>query len=156
MLGRVESTCEPDDNFISEQEILATACGPSGESKLVAMSTGGRTLWISQTPSTEVWPQIVVAANGSRLAWETLDTTHNVDAFAPIDAEDVKEQSVTVFDAVNGDIVLVSPVSPILDVGGNVALSPSGRRVALLNAGAIQVFELPPPPPLPGAASAHP
>jgi len=156
MLGRVESTCAPDDNFISEQEILVTACGPSGESKLVAMTTGGRTLWISQTPSTEVWPQIVVAANGSRLAWETLDTTHNVDAFAPIDAEDVKEQSVTVFDAGSGDIALVSPVSPILDVGGNVALSPSGRRVALLNAGAIQVFELPPPPPLPGAASAHP
>jgi len=30
-----------------------------------------------------------------------------------------------------------------------VAISPSGRRVAVLNAGAIQVFELPAPPPLP-------
>jgi len=50
---------------------------------------------------------------------------------------------VTVFDGANGDIVLVSPVSPILDAGGNVAISPSGRRVALLNAGAIQVFDLP-------------
>ena len=156
MLGSVDSTCEPDDDFLSEQEILLTACGPSGESKLVAITTDGRTLWISQAPSTEVWPTLTVAANGSRLAWETLDTTRSVDTFAPMDADDVKEQSVTVFDAANGDIALVSPVSPVLDAGGNVAISPSGRRVALLNAGAIQVFELPPPPPLPADATTHP
>ncbi len=153
MLGHVDSSCAPDDNFLSEQEILVTACGPSGEIKLVALTTGGRTLWISQAPSTEVWPQLTEAANGSRLAWETLDTSRSIDTFAPMGVEDVKEQSVTVFDAANGDIVLVSPVSPILDAGGNVAISPSGRRVALLNAGAIQIFELPPPPPLPAATS---
>jgi hypothetical protein len=145
MLGRVQSTCEPDDEFLSEQEILATTCGPGGESGLVAVSTAGRTLWESKAPPTEVWPQLAVAANGSRLAWETLDTTHSIYGYAPMDASDVKEQSVTVFDAANGDIVLVSPVSPILDAGGNVALSPSGRRAALLNAGAVQVFELPSP-----------
>ena len=66
-----------------------------------------------------------------------------------MDSSDIKEQSVTVFDAANGDIALVSPLSPILDAGGNVAISPSGRRVALVNNGAIQVFELPAPPPLP-------
>ena len=70
-------------------------------------------------------------------------------------AEDIKEQSVTVFDAATGDIALVSPVSPILDIGGNVAISPSGRRVALINAGAIQVFDLPTPPPLPSDAAKH-
>ena len=153
MLGRVESTCEPDDQFLTEQEILATGCGPSGESNLVAMTTAGRTLWKSQAPPTEVWPQLALAANGSRLAWETLDATHSIDAYAPMDASDVKEQSVTIFDAANGDIALVSPVSPILDAGGNVAISPSGRRVALLNAGAIQVFDLPPATPLPAGAS---
>jgi hypothetical protein len=70
--------------------------------------------------------------------------------FAPMGTEDVKEQSVTVFDAATGDVAFVSPLSPMLDAGGNVAVSPSGRRVALLNAGAIQVFDLPPPPALPG------
>ena len=153
MLGHVESTCEPDDEFLTEQEVLATGCGPSGGNNLVAMTTGGRTLWKSQAPATEVWPQLAVAANGSRLAWETLDATHSIYAYAPLDASDVKEQSVTVFDGANGDIVLVSPVSPILDAGGNVAISPSGRRVALLNAGAIQVFDLPAATPLPAGAS---
>jgi len=149
MLGHVESNCEPDDEFLSDQEILATTCGPSGESSLVAMSTDGKILWESQAPPVEVWPQLVVAGNGSRLAWETLDTSHPIYTYAPMDADDVKEQSVTIFDAANGDIAMVSPVSPILDAGGNVALSPSGRRVALLNDGALQVFDLPAPPPIP-------
>jgi hypothetical protein len=156
MLGRVASTCEPDDEFLSEQEILATTCGSSGESNLVVVNTAGKTLWESKAPPTEVWPQLSVAANGSRLAWETLDTTHSIYAYAPMEASDVKEQSVTIFDAANGDIALVSPVSPILDAGGNVAISPSGRRVALINADAVQVFELPPPPPLRGDSTSQP
>ena len=156
MIGNVESVCEPDDEFLSEQEILVTACGSAGESKLVAMTTGGQTLWISDAPAVEVWPRITVAANGSRLSWATLDASHAVNSYAPMDAEDIKEQSVTVFDAANGDIDLVSPLSPIFDAGGNVAISPSGRRVALIDAGAIQIFELPPPPPVPVPAGAQP
>ncbi len=142
MLGSVDSACDPDDEFLSQDEILITGCNAEGASKLAAMTTEGKTLWISQAPDTEMWPHLTAAPNGSRLAWTTLDTSRTVSTFAPMDSDDVKEQSVTVFDAVTGDIVLVSPLSPILDAGGNVAISPSGRRVALLNAGAIQVFDL--------------
>ena len=150
MLGSVDTACDPDDEFLSQDEILITGCSPDGASKLVAMTTEGKTLWIAQAPETEVWPNLTVAPDGSRLAWITLDASHPVSTFAPMDSEDVKEQSVTVFDAATGDIALVSPLSPILDAGGNVAISPSGRRVALLNAGAIQIFDLPPAPALPG------
>jgi hypothetical protein len=150
MLGSVDTACDPDDEFISQDEILITGCGSDGASKLVAMTTEGKTLWIAQAPSTQVWPHSTVAPNGSRVAWITLDASHGVSMFAPMDSDDVKEQSVTVFDAATGDVAFVSPLSPILDAGGNVALSPSGRRVALLNAGAIQVFDLPAAPALPG------
>jgi hypothetical protein len=150
MLGSVDTACDPDDDFLSEDEILITGCSSDGASKLVAMTTEGKTLWIAQAPSTQVWPRATVAANGSRLAWITLDASHAVSMFAPMDSDDVKEQSVTVFDAATGDIAFVSPLSPILDAGGNVALSPSGRRVALLNAGGIQVFDLPAAAALPG------
>jgi len=156
MLGSVDSSCEPDDNFVSEREILVTGCGPGGETRLVAMSTEGQTLWVSRAPSTEVWPQLTVAPNGSLLAWATLDVSHAVNSYAPIGAEDVKEQSVTVFNAANGDIALVAPLSPILDAGGNVAISPSGRRVAVINAGAIQVFELPAPTSFPNLSDNNP
>jgi hypothetical protein len=151
MLGTLDTACDPDDEFLSQDEILITGCSSDGASKLVAMTTEGKTLWIAQAPSSQLWPHSRVASNASRLAWTTLDASHGVSMFAPMDSEDVKEQSVTVFDAATGDVAFVSPLSPMLDAGGNVALSPSGRRVALLNAGAIQVFDLPPPPALPEA-----
>jgi len=63
--------------------------------------------------------------------------------------DDVKGQLVEVFDAATGKILLAAPASPILDGGGNVAISPSGRRAAILNLGAIQVFDLPAPAAMP-------
>jgi hypothetical protein len=97
-----------------------------------------------------------MAPDGLRIARETLGVSHPVNAYAPIDPGDIKGQWLTVYDAATGDLALQTPVSPPLDSGGNVAISPSGRRVAVLNAGAIQVFELPAPPPLPASAENGP
>jgi hypothetical protein len=154
MLGNVDSRCDPSDDFISPQEILVTACMSDGSNKLVAMTTAGRTLWADQTPSVAVWPEIAIASGGLRIARETLGVSHPVNAYSPIDADDIKGQWVTVYDAATGDLALEAPLSPPLDSGGNVAISSSGRRVAVLNAGAIQVFELPAPPPLPASGDA--
>jgi len=72
-----------------------------------------------------------------------------------MDSDDVKGQVVRVLDAANGKLAFEAPASPALDGGGNMAISPSGRRVAVLNSGAVQVFELPAPAPLPGAAASQ-
>ena len=84
-----------------------------------------------------------MAPNGLRLARETLVVTHQVGALSPLSFDDVEEQRVEVYDAATGKVQLTAPASPILDGGGNVAISPSGRRIAILDAGAIQVYELP-------------
>jgi hypothetical protein len=156
MLGSVDSRCDPTGNFISEQEILITACTSDGSDRLVAMTTDGRTLWADQAPAVAIWPELTMAPDGLRIARETLGVSHPVNAYAPIDPGDIKGQWLTVYDAATGDLALQTPVSPPLDSGGNVAISPSGRRVAVLNAGAIQVFELPAPPPLPPSAEGAP
>ncbi len=57
--------------------------------------------------------------------------------------------NVQVFDVATGKVALTGPTSPVLDGGGGFALSLSGKRFAVLNEGAIQVYELPAPPPLP-------
>jgi hypothetical protein len=156
VLGRVDSTCSPAIDFVSQQEVLVTACVSAGADKLVAMDTGGRRLWEDLTSAAAVWPLLVMAPDGSRLARETLAVTHAVNAYSLLEREDVKGQLVRVFDAANGKVALEAPARPALDAGGNVAISPSGRRVAVLNDGAIQVFELPAPPPLAGAAGDQP
>jgi hypothetical protein len=95
----------------------------------------------------------VTSPHGLRVARESLTVSHPVNAFAPLSFEDVKGQQVEVFDTATGKLELKATASPVFDGGGNVAISPSGRRVAIVDAGAIQVYELPPPPPLPAPAS---
>jgi hypothetical protein len=153
ILGRVESACAPIPDFISQREVLVTACIGGGGNMLAALTTGGRILWENVTQGTSIWPLVSRSPDGSRLALETLEVNHTVSARAPFDSTDVKGQMVRIFDAATGDVALETPASPALDSGGNVAISPSGRRVAVLNAGAIQVFELPAPPSLPEAAA---
>jgi|HubBroStandDraft_1064217.scaffolds.fasta_scaffold64795_2 hypothetical protein len=148
VLGHVNSKCTPNIDFISERELLATACDGAGGHRLVAMGTNGRRFWEDPSSPQAIWPLLVMAPDGSRLVRETLAVNHEINAYSPIDSEDIKGQLVRVLDAANGRVALDAPASPALDAGGNVAISPSGRRVAVLNAGSIEVFELPAPPPL--------
>jgi len=156
ILGRVDSACSPLFDFLSQQEVLVTGCTASGAGELTAIRTDGRHLWEAVSAETTIWPLIVRAPGGSRLARQTLVVPSPIGARAPLDAELIKGQLVDVFDAANGNIALETMASPALDAGGNVAISPSGRRVAVLNSGQIQVFELPPAPPIPEAAVPSP
>lgn len=155
VLGKVESSCSPTLDFVSQSEMLVSTCGAQGH-KLVALGTNGHRLWEQVTPDSTIWPMVVMAPDGSRMVRESLLIDHAVNALSPIEREDVKGQMVEVLDAATGKRALVTPASPVLDGGGNVAISPSGRRVAVLNAGAIQVFELPAPPALADAAGNQP
>lgn len=147
--GKIESLCTPNVEFFCEQAVLATVCTENGGLGEVAMTTDGRKLWENDMPLTHVWPKLVIAPGGQRIARETLLVNRPINAFSPLSFEDVTGQQVEVFDSATGKLVLKVSASPVFDGGGNVALSPSGRRVAILDAGAIQVYELPKPPPAP-------
>jgi hypothetical protein len=156
VLGHVNSGCAPNVDFISERELLVTACDNTGGHRLVAMGVDGRRLWEDFSSPQAIWPLLVMAPDGSRLVRETLAVDRAISAYSPLDTEDIKGQLVRVIDAANGKIALDAPASPALDAGGNVAIAPSGRRVAILNSGAIEVFDLPAPPLLPDAGKDRP
>jgi hypothetical protein len=150
VLARIESTCPPEYNFVSESEFLLTKCDPYSGWKLGAMLTRGDLLWEARTATNAILPLLVTASNSSRVARETLLLKRSADRYKRmIGARDFEGQMVKVLDAANGKMVLKAPLTPVLDGGGNVAISPSGQRVAILNVGAIQVFQLPAPPPPP-------
>jgi hypothetical protein len=152
ILGHVDSACSPLFDFLSQREVLVTGCTASGAGELTAIRTDGRHLWEALSAETTIWPLIIRAPDGSRLARETLVVPSAIGARSPLDQADIKGQQVIVLDAADGNIALETTASPALDAGGNVAISPSGRRVAVLNSGQIQVFELPLAPPVPEAA----
>lgn len=143
LVGSFESACAPSLEFLTDKTLAASGCGIGGERLLMGISTEGKLLWRDEAPATAVWPVRVRSADGTRLAEETLVVSHAVSAYAPLGQEDIKGQAVRVFDTATGALLFASAASPVLDVGGNVALSPSGRRLAVLANGAIQIFELP-------------
>ncbi|HVX56869.1 MAG TPA: hypothetical protein VHA37_03995, partial [Candidatus Saccharimonadales bacterium] len=151
-VGRIDSTCMPLVYFLSPTALLANTCGSGGEPQLVAMGLNGKRLWHNDSPGGGVWPTLVTNATGTRLARETLMTDHAVNAMAPLEPDDVKGQDVQVMDAATGKQVLRAAANPALDVGGNGAISPSGRRVAILMNNGLQIFELPAPAPVPDVA----
>ncbi|MGD0830627.1 MAG: hypothetical protein ABR907_06775 [Terracidiphilus sp.] len=149
-LGQLDSIRSPGLDFISQYEILATTFPSVAERKLRAIGANGRHLWEYSTYQTTAWPLGQVAANSSRLVWEALVVNPEVSSDTPtLGPDDVKGQLVEVLNAANGKVALDAPASPPLDAGGNVAISPSGDRVAVIFAGQIQVYNLPPAPPLP-------
>ena len=148
VVGKLDSSCQPPVELISPTEALVNTCVFQNGRRLVALTTQGQELWEAPAPPTQIWPILVRSPNGSRLARETLTLDHSVEDFArPLDVQDIKGQLVEVYDSAAGTLLLKAPANPVLDGGGNVAISPSGRRVAILNGGAIQVYELPAPPP---------
>jgi hypothetical protein len=150
IIGSVDSVCSPFLDFVSPAEFLVTACGNTGDPALVAMSMSGRHLWQAPSVGPAVWPLFVINANGTRIARESLLADHAVNASAPLGTDDIKGQDVQVIDAATGKVALRAAASPILDAGGNVAISPSGARVAILMESNLQIFDLPVPPPVPG------
>ena len=153
IIGKIDSMCVPAVEFVSDPEVLVTTCNPDESRWIVAMSTDGKRLWNAQKPATQIWPRLIMAPNGLRLARETLIATHAVNTMAPLSFDDVRAQWVEVYDASTGKVDLSAPADPILDGGGNVAISPSARRVAILDSGGIQVYEL--PAPAAGTSRAH-
>jgi hypothetical protein len=151
ILGRVESSCPPVFDFISQNEFLVTTCAGRGEPRLVAFTTDGIRLWEDDATTLAIWPVTVMGPDGSRLARESLQVSRPVNAYNPIDSDDIKGQLVRIINAADGSVALEAVANPPLDMGGNVALSPTSRRAAILTDGAIQVFDLPPPPPMPAA-----
>lgn len=149
LVGRVPSACEPPMAFLAHNVVLANTCSAQGGRDLVALTTDGHRLWDAPSPATQVWPLLVPSPDASRLARETLTVAHPLGAYDPLSFDDVTGQLVEVYNTSGGALALKAPASPVLDGGGNVAFSPSGRRVAILNGGAIQVYDLPAAPPTP-------
>lgn len=178
-IATVESSCTPSIDVLAHNLVLASACVSGGGRRLFAIPRGLDSVlpkdlasqqdaiasaakdhpkdsekakkyqWETSIPATEVWPLLATAANGSRLVRATLSVAHPIGPTNPLQLEDLRGQSLHVYDSATGKVALSLTVTPPLDGGGNFALSPSGSRFAALNNGSIQVFELPPAQPLP-------
>jgi WD40 repeat protein len=125
--------------------------GDSDEREVIAVSTAGDgELWRDRWQNRFVWGWFDSAENGSRFVYESVAVSRPISTFDALYPEDVQAQIAGVYDTESGKLVLVRDASPVLTAGQNVALSPDGKRFAILRNGTIEVYDLPPvsvPPP---------
>ncbi|WP_263358291.1 hypothetical protein [Acidicapsa ligni] len=148
-LTEVESICSPTLDAVAPDVVLISACLDGGVRRLSVVSKDKALPWDQTLPPTWVWPTLANAPGARRIARATLDVTHPIGPSNPLDYDDIRGQIVQVYDLATGNLKLTVPANPALDGGGNFALSPSGNRLAVLNAGAIQIYNLTPAPAMP-------
>ncbi len=160
-LGHVRSACHPTVQPLSATVALVSACAPDLDVRPVyGISTvTGNELWQANWQSRYIWGWFSCALNGSRFAYESIESTSPVTAFGSLDEGEVGRQLAGVYDTDTGKLVFVLDATPVLSAGQNVALSPDGRRFAILRHGAIEIYDLPPveaAPLPPESTKAHP
>ncbi len=144
VVGQVASLCEPDDDLINSSTVLVRTCPIHTADHLTqAFKLDGKHLWDGRWRANFTWPTYATAANGSTFAVGWLGVSHPIDNFDPVSDTDVEAQVIYVLDAKTGGLRLSVAIKPILTAGQNFALSPDGNRLAVLNRGALEVYDVP-------------
>ena len=162
LVGSVHSFCRPRVQPLSDAAALVSWCSQDeNEQPVFAVNLAGQELWRDTWQQKYVWPYFDFAENGSRFAYESVQINVPITIVgSSLDLDEIAGQMVGVYDTATGKLVLVRDVSPVLTAGQNVALSPDGRRFAVLRHGAIEIYDLPPvstpPPPATDARKTQP
>ncbi len=146
IVAQVKSSCTPSARPLSASVVLMVGCYNDGDDRqVIAVSTDGDgELWRDRWQNRFVWGWFDSAANGSRFLYESVQVSRPISTFDALYPDDVQAQMVGVYDTESGKLVLVKDASPVLTAGQNVALSPDGKRFAVLRNGAVEIYDLPP------------
>ena len=155
IIAQIESACEPSEKVLNQQSVLVLSCRPGHDDRFVAAySLKSQKLWDGRWQSNFTWPAFRMAQSGTSVAISWIAVNHPVSAMAPINDEDVQNQVLSVLDSQTGSLRLAVLLKPIVSAGGNFALSADGNRLAVLNHGEIEVYDLPAPSPPPSERAA--
>ena len=154
ILADVPSACEPTEILLTGDVALVTTCVKGGNDHLgEATSREGKRLWEYRWDGHFIWPTVSASEDGSRVAFSTLRVAHPVSAPDAFAGDEINAQRVEVLDTASGRLAFLGFATPILSAGQNYALSPDGRRFAILRDPAVEVYDLPPVQPAPAAAA---
>ncbi len=144
MIAKVYTDCTPTEEFLNEGTVLLTTCmGRTADRQGVALTLSGKELWSGSWNSRLVWPNYYLASGGTTFAVSWLQVSHPVDSFDPVNDSDVEGQTVQVLSVATGHLLMTAPAAPVYSGGQNFALSDNGKLLAVVNHGAIEVYEVP-------------
>ena len=147
-VAEIDSTCDPTEKVLNSDSVLVLSCPPGHNDRYVAAySLNQQKLWDGKWQANFTWPAFRVSQNGASVAISWLAVSRPVSACEPIDDDEVQNQVLSVLDSHSGSLRFALLLKPIVSAGGNFALSADGSRLAVLNRGAVEVYDLPSPAP---------
>jgi hypothetical protein len=146
VVADIASSCRPTESSLTEKLAFVSTCLNGGDRLVQTTTIDGKKLWTYRWDSHYIWPTIAASEDGSRIAFSTLRVPRPVavDAFDPVEEDEIQEQRIEVLDAESGKVLFTQFAEPIVSAGQNYALSPDGRGFALVRKGAIELYDLPP------------
>lgn len=158
-IARVRSRTIPDVVYASNTSLLVGRC-PSRDCNysVTSLTVAGRRLWRQHWSRYRTFPAVARNEDNSRFAVSTLrepplESSSAESGSPPYDPDDpfqldpsqhdTFEQEVQIFETASGNPVLSVKVSLPVVSGRNFSLSPDGRRLAVLQGDALELFDLP-------------
>jgi len=151
-ITRVRSHCVPDIVFSSSNTLLVGRCAmQSSDYSVSSFTVTGHFLWRQHWSQHRYTPKLRRSEDGSRIAVSSIarvidqaPPSAQADEGEDSDAADRGlQQHIQVLDTASGTEVLSLTVSPAVLSVQNVALSPDGQILTLLQGTALEVYRLP-------------
>lgn len=144
-ITQLESSCLPRLQMVSRFEFLAFTCRTSDtRSRMQSFGMDGHETWEETLNGTFGVPDIVYAPEAGRFALSRIVSSTG-DLMLGSMIPDGASQEVRVYQTESGDLLLKVPTTPVTRFAENFDLSEDGLVAAVVNAGAVLVYKLPPP-----------
>ncbi len=143
-VAKIESNCGPPLVPLSNDAFLVATCVSAlNYHVLLAYNREGKELWRDEWLNNLSRPVFAFAANNERFAVATVHTNSTVEGFGVLGEDAARFEDITVYSTNKGEPLLAVSISPPYATGQNFALSPDGAQLAVLNHGAIEVYDVP-------------
>lgn len=143
-LSPFDSTCRPIPHFVSSSEFVSFGChGGNIPEVLGGFNMSGDEMWEQNLFGDFVAVSFSFAPQGGRFAMGRVLGDPALDFSGPVLTSDYTSESVTVYQTESGKQIFHTDCSPIARAGQNFALSPDGKKLAVIRNGAIEIFALP-------------
>lgn len=144
-LSAFDSTCRPAPFFVNGGEFIAFGCrGGSARQLLGGFNVRGEEMWEQKLYGDYVAPSLSFAPASGRFAFSRILVHSSAAADQALIPEELDAQSIVVYQSGNGKQLLHAECSPIQRAGQNFSLSPNGLGLAVVHAGAIEIYNLQP------------
>ncbi len=141
----VDSSCPPRLQMVSRFEFLAFTCkGSESRARIKSYGMDGHETWEDTLNGTYGVPELAFAPDAGRFALSRIISPAGDLNFGSV-IPDGATQEVRVYQTESGELLLKVPTSPVTRYPENFDLSEDGLVAAVVNAGVIQVYKLPPP-----------